>query len=121
MPADSPQGPPPDLATITQVCEEESKDIARRRDEAFKDATPPEPPGQQRDPPGVPDDLVGVALSGGGIRSAMFNLGLLQALRASGLWRYVDYLSTVSGGRYLERPLEAAFCYLSGLLLNLIV
>ena len=39
--------------------------------------------------------------SGGGIRSAAFNLGVLQALEPGGLLRAVDYLSTVSGGGYI--------------------
>ena len=43
-------------------------------------------------------DLLGVALSGGGIRSATFNLGVLQALAQFGLLKRIDYLSTVSGG-----------------------
>src|SRR5262249_37483908 len=43
----------------------------------------------------------GLALSGGGIRSATFNLGLLQALAAAGRLRHVDILSTVSGGGYI--------------------
>ncbi len=51
--------------------------------------------------------LVGLALSGGGIRSATFNLGLLQALARRGLLRYVDYLSTVSGGGYVGGWLAA--------------
>lgn len=51
------------------------------------------------------DDLIGVAFSGGGIRSATFNLGVLQALEKGGLLRHVDYLSSVSGGGY------AASCY----------
>lgn len=46
-------------------------------------------------------DLTGVALSGGGIRSATFNLGLLQGLHHIGLLPRVDYLSTVSGGGYI--------------------
>ena len=46
-------------------------------------------------------DLVGVALSGGGVRSATFNLGILQALAEFGLLTRVDYLSTVSGGGYI--------------------
>jgi len=46
-------------------------------------------------------DLFGVALSGGGIRSATFNLGLLQALERKQLLKNVDYLSTVSGGGYI--------------------
>jgi hypothetical protein len=43
----------------------------------------------------------GVALSGGGIRSATFNLGILQGLADKDLLKYVDYLSTVSGGGYI--------------------
>lgn len=46
-------------------------------------------------------DYFGVALSGGGIRSATFNLGLLQALADQGLLAHVDYVSTVSGGGYV--------------------
>ena len=48
-----------------------------------------------------PRDIFGLALSGGGIRSATFNLGLLQALDELGLLRVFDYLSTVSGGGYI--------------------
>jgi len=46
---------------------------------------------------------IGVALSGGGIRSATFCLGLFQSLakhKLLRLLRRVDYLSTVSGGGY---------------------
>jgi hypothetical protein len=46
------------------------------------------------------DDLVGLALSGGGIRSAMFNLGLLQSMQRAGFLKHVDYISSVSGGGY---------------------
>jgi hypothetical protein len=45
--------------------------------------------------------LVGLALSGGGIRSAAFNMGVLQTLARSGLLPRIDYLSTVSGGGYI--------------------
>jgi hypothetical protein len=45
--------------------------------------------------------LVGLAFSGGGIRSATFNLGVLQGLAQARLLHQVDYLSTVSGGGYL--------------------
>src|SRR6185369_1925748 len=44
---------------------------------------------------------VGLALSGGGLRSATFSLGLLQALARCKLLRRIDYLSTVSGGSYI--------------------
>lgn len=49
---------------------------------------------------GRPRNLAGIALSGGGIRSATFNLGLLQALTKARLLQQFDYLSTVSGGGY---------------------
>ena len=49
------------------------------------------------------DDLVGLAFSGGGIRSASFNLGVLQGLASrKALWMF-DYLSTVSGGGFIDR------------------
>lgn len=47
-----------------------------------------------------PRNLFGIALSGGGIRSATFNLGLLQGLNEVGMLRGMDYLGTVSGGGY---------------------
>jgi hypothetical protein len=47
------------------------------------------------------ENLIGLALSGGGIRSATFNLGVLQRLQELDLLRSVDYLSTVSGGGYI--------------------
>ena len=50
-------------------------------------------------PPGA-DRLWGLALSGGGIRSATFCLGLVQALARAGLLGRLDLLSTVSGGGY---------------------
>ena len=45
-------------------------------------------------------ETVGLALSGGGIRSATISLGILRALCRAGLLPRVDYLSTVSGGSY---------------------
>ena len=47
------------------------------------------------------DSIVGLALSGRGVRSATFSLGVLQALAANGVLRKLDYLSTVSGGGYI--------------------
>lgn len=49
----------------------------------------------------------GLALSGGGIRSAAVCLGAVQALQANGKLEYLDYLSTVSGGGYLGCCLAA--------------
>lgn len=50
---------------------------------------------------------VALALSGGGIRSATFSLGVLVALARRGLLPQFDYLSTVSGGGYLGSFLTA--------------
>lgn len=47
------------------------------------------------------ENTVGLALSGGGIRSATFCLGVVQTLHRRGIFNQVDYLSTVSGGGYL--------------------
>jgi hypothetical protein len=46
------------------------------------------------------DSLVGFALSGGGIRSATFCLGVFQGLAKLNLLNEVDYASSVSGGGY---------------------
>ena len=57
------------------------------------------PPGGAADDPR--DRLTGLALSGGGIRSATFALGVLQRLARADLLKRFDYLSTVSGGGYI--------------------
>jgi predicted acylesterase/phospholipase RssA len=57
--------------------------------------------------PATADNLTGLAFSGGGIRSATFNLGILQALVERGLLRKFDYVSTVSGGGYIGSWLAA--------------
>lgn len=44
---------------------------------------------------------IAVSLSGGGIRSASFSLGVLQGLAHANLLEHVHYLSTVSGGGYI--------------------
>ncbi|RLA16344.1 MAG: hypothetical protein DRQ60_04670 [Gammaproteobacteria bacterium] len=48
---------------------------------------------------------IGLALSGGGIRSASFGLGVLQGLQKNESLDQVDYLSTVSGGGYIGSSL----------------
>jgi Patatin-like phospholipase len=53
------------------------------------------------------DNLIGLAFSGGGIRSATFNLGILQGLAQKGRLHQFDYLSTVSGGGYIGSWLAA--------------
>ena len=76
-----------EIKNAAAIDAEEAREIAARR-EGLK---------------GKPEDgrdAVGLALSGGGIRSATFCLGVVQVLAERGLMPYVDYLSTVSGGGY---------------------
>jgi len=88
------------IRQFAEVFREEWKEIYTRRRRAY-----PQPP-QRSDVTGfdgkhAPENLVGLAFSGGGIRSATFCLGVLQALHELKLLRIFDYLSTVSGGGYL--------------------
>ncbi len=68
-----------------------------------RDPTPPSVAAMGDEPwiQDQPEELVGLALSGGGIRSSTFNLGLLQGLHFLKLLPMFDYLSTVSGGGYI--------------------
>jgi hypothetical protein len=51
----------------------------------------------------------GLALSGGGIRSATFCLGLIKALARKGQFHQFDLMSTVSGGGYAGSSLGKLF------------
>lgn len=44
---------------------------------------------------------MGICCSGGGIRSAAYNLGALQALNAANEYQNAEYVSAVSGGSYI--------------------
>lgn len=50
---------------------------------------------------------VGLAFSGGGVRSATFNLGVLQGLASQDVLDKVGYISSVSGGSYINAWLAA--------------
>lgn len=63
---------------------------------------------------GVARPDCGLALSGGGVRSATFNLGVLQALSELRWLRAFDYLSTVSGGGYIGSWLTALVHHAGG-------
>lgn len=86
--------------TFESVLELEHKSIRNRRRTAKIDVG-----GETSH--GAPADLFGVTLSGGGIRSASYCLGALQALHAWGLVNRIDYLSTVSGGGYVGTSMIA--------------
>jgi len=55
----------------------------------------------------LPQKRTALCLSGGGIRSATFALGVLQGLARLSLLKQFDYLSTVSGGGYIGSWLTA--------------
>lgn len=57
--------------------------------------------------PSPRNQLFGLALSGGGVRSASFCLGVLQALATRRLLTGLHYLSAVSGGGYIASWLTA--------------
>lgn len=61
---------------------------------------PPLPAKRAPEPPSV-----GVCCSGGGVRSAAFNLGALQALQTAGRLQRADFLAAVSGGAYIASAL----------------
>ncbi|SDF36109.1 Patatin-like phospholipase [Lentzea fradiae] len=54
---------------------------------------------------------IGIALSGGGIRSAAFNLGAMQALQHRHVLERADYLTGVSGGNYVASALTITGAY----------
>jgi hypothetical protein len=75
---------------------------------------PPLPRSKRGDRPDAELGLTGVALSGGGVRSASFCLGVLQALHAEvGLGQF-DYLSTVSGGGYIGASTSIGMSVMEG-------
>jgi hypothetical protein len=80
----------------------EATRVAERRRAAGVDAAP-SPSGM------LPDDTIGFGLSGGGVRSATFCLGVFQALARGNCLGRIDVLSTVSGGGYFGAFLGRLF------------
>jgi hypothetical protein len=82
-----------------KVIEEENECLTERRRrmaEAF-----------QEEVEDIETTRFGIALSGGGIRSAIINLGFLKTLNLYDVFRRADYLSTVSGGGYTGAYVQA--------------
>jgi Patatin-like phospholipase len=55
----------------------------------------------------TPDNLSGLCISGGGVRSSTLGLGMLQAFIKANKLKYFDYLSTVSGGGFIGACLSS--------------
>ena len=85
------------------VRQHELDEVAKRRREA-KVADDQDDSGKGKSAIG---DLVGLSLSGGGVRSASFNLGFLQSIYQKKILRHVDLMSTVSGGGYVGSSLSS--------------
>jgi hypothetical protein len=92
------RGVAPHLESFAEVYATEREYLAQRRVRAGV-TNAPEAPADLRP--------LGLALSGGGIRSATFNLGVLQTLARLDVLRRMDYLSTVSGGGYIGSCLSS--------------
>jgi len=79
-----------DYKHVDEIIEQEKQHMRKRKDKEFdKDGK-----------------LYGLALSGGGIRSASFSLGILQAFAKRNCLTKFDYLSSVSGGGYIGSSLS---------------
>ncbi|RDH82037.1 MAG: hypothetical protein DIZ78_16525 [endosymbiont of Escarpia spicata] len=76
-----------------KIMQEELDEYISKRRESYEQTEPTD------------KNLTGLALSGGGIRSATFCLGVMQALAREGIMKRFDYLSTVSGGGYIGSSL----------------
>jgi hypothetical protein len=106
------------LGTLSDksVMDAEQTAVALRR-EHIKELPPP-PAGhaggkiRRRDRSNSP--RTGLALSGGGIRSASFGLGALQGLDVAAGIEGIDYLSTVSGGGFVGCALTATMQHTDG-------
>ena len=87
---------PPEDAALAALFEQERALLEERRRIALG-AT-----GRVADAPeGAELPRIGLAISGGGVRSATFGLGLLRGLAQGRVLERIDYLSTVSGGGFV--------------------
>lgn len=85
--------------SFSEVFAEELEEVKARWANAYAE------PSKVREPirstrPSPDNGLVGLAFSGGGIRSATLNMGIVQALERAGVFDHADYISSVSGGGY---------------------
>jgi hypothetical protein len=110
-PEDSMNNPAVNFAWVLRDEDEEIRHLCANRG-AAPDLTVPESgstsPESSSKPPAtggkdtrVCPQRLGIALSGGGIRSASVNLGLIQSLAKAGILKQVHYMSGISGGGYI--------------------
>jgi len=82
--------------TFKEVIQREKEQLRQRRKKLNQEHGTPEQ-----------ENWFGIAMSGGGIRSATINLGFLQTLNKFGILQKADYMSTVSGGGYTHAYVQA--------------
>lgn len=87
----------PSTLNYREVIAKEDEYLQKRREKLFDKAFADR----------LPDNRFGIALSGGGIRSATINLGLLKTLNKYNILEHADYLSSVSGGGYTGAYVQA--------------
>lgn len=104
------QAAPETPVEFSTVFASEMAVVAERRKARGLDACPLQGATQ----PGTNLELIGLSLSGGGIRSSSFSLGVLQALHHADLLRHFDYLSTVSGGGFIGATLSSLLHHSGG-------
>ena len=81
-----------------QVIKIEDEQLLKRRQKLF---------GESESADQLKNTKFGIALSGGGIRSATINLGFLKTINKFGILKRADFLSTVSGGGYTGAYIQA--------------
>ena len=75
---------------FNEVFQKEDAELTKRREQLFGSDEAKK----------LKEERFGIAMSGGGIRSATINLGILKTLNKFDILRKADYMSTVSGGGY---------------------
>ena len=102
-----PSAPTPPSASAAPITEVGFAELIRRELDGLGKSAGAVNPDKSLESDLLDRNLFGLALSGGGIRSATFGLGVIQHLAQLGLIRHLDFLSTVSGGGYLGSWLAA--------------
>ena len=88
---------PPELPHFTPDID----DVIRSEEEYIRERRAFHQEVRAEDNPKQLSDIWGLALSGGGIRSATLALGIMQKLIVADVFKKFDYLSSVSGGGYM--------------------
>lgn len=101
---DAPTKTSPPGFCFDEVFADELKEVVGRWKNAYAEDVTEKPERQLCEKSKLPTTrhgLIGIGFSGGGIRSATINLGIAQTLNDVGIFRHLDFMSTVSGGGYL--------------------